>query len=186
MTFTSAIIQTAGVVALLTGCATIRIEPAGQDFRVDQYWGVLAVTVGEPGVSHVAEVTALGLARSPFGWSAGYSHQTWAALGPECRLVISLPSPDVILARNMSSVPGLRWAMANGVAHGTVLNSFHGVSIRHRASCSVRSHVTIPYAPTPTQVIGLSKLDQLVARFRFKQPPRQRVRFCCAIHSQVQ
>jgi hypothetical protein len=84
--------------AMLCGCATIRVESAAQMVRVERYWGVLAVSVDEPSKSHVAEVTSLGLARSPFGWSVGYSHQSWAALQSDCRLVIWVSAPEHLSA----------------------------------------------------------------------------------------
>lgn len=73
---------------VLSGCATVRIESGIDAVRVERYWGVLALRVGEPTGSHVAEVTSLGFAHTAFGWSAGYSHQAWAAMGEECRLVV--------------------------------------------------------------------------------------------------
>lgn len=91
-------------VLLSCGCATLRIEPAGQDVRVERYWGVLAVDVGPSGGSHAAELTALGVARSPLGWSAGFTHQRWAALGPECRLVIWASTPEHLrVARELAN-----------------------------------------------------------------------------------
>lgn len=78
----------------LPGCTTVRIESAAHEVHIERHWGVLAVSLSEPEASHVAEVTGLGLVRSPWGWSAGYTHQTWAALGPQCRLVIWASTPD--------------------------------------------------------------------------------------------
>lgn len=86
------------LISLLCGCATVRVESMGQDVRVERQWGVLAVTVGESNASHVAEMTSLGFARGPFGWSAGYTHQSWAALGPECRLVIWVSAAEHLAA----------------------------------------------------------------------------------------
>jgi hypothetical protein len=82
------------LVALVCGCTTIRVESADDHVRIVRHFGVLAVSVGEPTTSHVAEVTGVGLVRSPWGWSAGYTHQSWAAIGPECRLVIWASTSD--------------------------------------------------------------------------------------------
>ncbi|WP_159693629.1 hypothetical protein [Cognatazoarcus halotolerans] len=93
----------------LGACTTIRIQTADDTVRIERHWGVLAVEFIEPGASHVAEVSALGLLQSPFGWSAGYSHQSWAALGPECRLVLWVTAPEHIeTARRLAdSSPGV-------------------------------------------------------------------------------
>ncbi|MCB1899584.1 MAG: hypothetical protein KDH16_09850 [Rhodocyclaceae bacterium] len=92
----------------LGACTTIRIQTADDTVRIERHWGVLAVEFIEPGASHIAEVSALGLLQSPFGWSAGYSHQSWAALGPECRLVLWVSTPqDFEAARRLAeSSPG--------------------------------------------------------------------------------
>lgn len=82
------------IVASLMACTTVRIESTDRQVRVEHHWGVLAVTVEQPQTSLVAEITGIGLIQSPWGWSAGYTNQSWAALGPECRLVIWINSPD--------------------------------------------------------------------------------------------
>lgn len=86
---------TAGLCALaLVACASVRIESGPDQVRVEQRWGVLAITVDDPAKSYVAKVESLGLLSTPFGWSAGFSRQSWAALGPECRLVIWVSQPE--------------------------------------------------------------------------------------------
>lgn len=82
--------------ALLSGCATVRIETNNELVRIERHWGVLTLEIVEPKKIQVVEVIAFGMIRSPFGWSAGYSHQTWAALGPECRLVLWVSDPEQI------------------------------------------------------------------------------------------
>ena len=69
-------------------CASVRIESASGEVRIEQRWGVLGVFVDGAASSHVAEVRGLGIASTPMGWSAGFTRQSWASLGPECRLVI--------------------------------------------------------------------------------------------------
>mgnify|MGYP003614032666 CR=1 FL=1 len=76
------------LVLTTTACASVRIESASGEVRIEQRWGVLGVVVGGPATSHVAEIKNLGIASTPMGWSAGFTRQTWASLGAECRLVI--------------------------------------------------------------------------------------------------
>ena len=71
-----------------TGCASVRIESASGEVRVEQHWGVLGVTVDGSATSHVAELRSLGITSTPMGWSVGVTRQIWASLGSECRLVI--------------------------------------------------------------------------------------------------
>lgn len=71
-----------------TGCASVHIESALGDVRIEQRWGVLGVVVDGAAPGYVAEVRSLGIASTPMGWSAGITRQSWASLGPECRLVI--------------------------------------------------------------------------------------------------
>lgn len=71
-----------------SGCASVRIESASGEVRIEQRWGVLGVVVDGSAKSHVAELRSLGIASTPMGWSAGITRQSWASLGPECRLVI--------------------------------------------------------------------------------------------------
>lgn len=87
------------VVALvIAGCASVRIESASGQVRVEQHWGVLGVVVEGAATSHVAEIRSLGLAATPMGWSAGFTRQSWAALGPECRLVIWVSEAEHLAA----------------------------------------------------------------------------------------
>ncbi len=86
---------TASLCALaLAACASVRIESGPDQVRVEQRWGVLAISVDSPANAYVAKVESLGLLNTPFGWSAGFSRQSWAALGPECRLVIWVSQPE--------------------------------------------------------------------------------------------
>lgn len=77
-------------IVALVGCTTIRIEstvdPAS--VRMERHWGVLAVDLGGARSPYVADVSSFGLLRSPFGWTAGYARQNWAALDDECRVVV--------------------------------------------------------------------------------------------------
>jgi len=85
----------AGLCALaLAACASVHIESGPDQVRVEQRWGVLAITVADPANAYVARVESLGLLSTPFGWSAGFARQSWAALGPECRLVIWVSQPE--------------------------------------------------------------------------------------------
>lgn len=87
-----------------SGCASVRIESASGEVRIEQRWGVLGVVVGGSAKSHVAEVRSLGIASTPMGWSAGVTRQSWASLGPECRLVIWVDQPKhVATIRSMTS-----------------------------------------------------------------------------------
>lgn len=74
----------------LVGCTTVRIESALDPaaVRVVRHWGVVVVEVPGAMPSYVADVSAVGLARNPFGWTLGYARQGWAALGEDCRLVV--------------------------------------------------------------------------------------------------
>ncbi|WP_284447014.1 hypothetical protein [Fluviibacter phosphoraccumulans] len=75
-------------------CASVRIESASGEVRIEQRWGVLGVFVDGAATSHVAEVRGLGIASTPMGWSAGFTRQNWASLGPDCRLVIWVSQPE--------------------------------------------------------------------------------------------
>ena len=77
------------LVAFITaGCASVRIDSPSGEVRLEHRWGVLSVVVDGPTTSHVAEIQGLGITSTPMGWSAGITRQSWASLGPECRLVI--------------------------------------------------------------------------------------------------
>lgn len=82
---------------LLGGCAQVSIESGPGQARLERHWGVLAISFPDNKASHVVQVRSLGLTQSPLGWSAGYTHQSWASLDQDCRLVIWV-SEDAHLA----------------------------------------------------------------------------------------
>lgn len=91
-----AAITVSGTMLVLFACTTVRIESALDPaaVRVDRHWGVVAVHMPGAMPSYVAEVSSLGFSQTPFGWTAGYARQGWAALGSECRLVVWVATPE--------------------------------------------------------------------------------------------
>lgn len=80
----------------VAGCASVRIESRSGEVLIEQRWGVLGLVLGGSATDYVAEVSGLGVASTPFGWSAGLMRQSWAALGPDCRIVIWADGPEHI------------------------------------------------------------------------------------------
>jgi len=74
--------------AALAGCMTVRIESREADVRVLRHLGWLSIEVPTPDKAVIGSVSGVGLAATPMGWSAGYTRQRWAALGPQCRAVL--------------------------------------------------------------------------------------------------
>lgn len=80
----------------LVGCTTVRIESALDPaaVRVVRHWGVVGVELPDTTPSYVADISSIGFARNPFGWTVGYAKQGWAALGDDCRLVVWVASRE--------------------------------------------------------------------------------------------
>ncbi|MFU2487746.1 hypothetical protein [Thauera sp. WH-1] len=95
-----------GAVLALAACTTVRIESTldPNAVRMERHWGVLAVELPDATSSYVAELRSFGLSRSPFGWTAGYARQSWAALDDECRVVVwVLTREELDAARQLAS-----------------------------------------------------------------------------------
>lgn len=67
---------------------TVHIESAGVPVQVVRYVGLLKVEVAAADSAVVGDLSGVGIVGTPMGWSAGYTRQRWAALGPECRAVL--------------------------------------------------------------------------------------------------
>lgn len=80
-------------VVALVGCMTVHIDAGDADLRVVRHVGVLHVELQSPQRAVVGTLSGIGLAGTPLGWSAGYTRQRWAAIGPQCRAVVWLDGP---------------------------------------------------------------------------------------------
>ena len=101
-----AVLGVSGAILPLVGCTTVRIESTVDPavVRMERHWGVLAVDLPDAASSYVAEVRSFGFSRSPFGWTAGYARQNWAALDDECRVVVwVLTREDLEAVRQLAS-----------------------------------------------------------------------------------
>lgn len=72
------------------GCMTVHLDSGGAPVGVVRHFGVLHVELPRPGAAVVGELSGTGIAATPLGWSAGYTRQRWAAIGPQCRAVVWL------------------------------------------------------------------------------------------------
>jgi hypothetical protein len=77
-------------IAGLTSCMTVNIDSRDAPVQVVRHAGVLRISVASPEQAVVGSVTGVGVAGTPMGWTAGFTRQRWAAIGPECRAVIFL------------------------------------------------------------------------------------------------
>ena len=75
---------------LLAGCVTVHIESADAPVRVVRHVGLLQIELAAPEAAIAGSLSGVGLTATPMGWSAGYTRQRWAALGPACRAVVWL------------------------------------------------------------------------------------------------
>jgi hypothetical protein len=78
--------------ATLQGCATVVIHEGADAVRLHQKFGVVSITLEPRAQPVAAEVKAFGVLAGPAGFTAGYSHQQFAALDGSCRLVLWLRS----------------------------------------------------------------------------------------------
>ena len=78
------------LVAMLSGCMTVRIESGDAGVQVVRHVGVLRIELAAPRHAVAGTLAGVGLAATPMGWSAGYTQQRWASIGPECRVVLWL------------------------------------------------------------------------------------------------
>lgn len=72
----------------LAGCMTVHLHTGQAEPRVLHHLGWLQVEVPQAERAVVGRLQGVGLVSSPMGISAGYTHQRWAALGPQCRAVL--------------------------------------------------------------------------------------------------
>ena len=79
----------------LAGCMTLRIESREGDVRIVRSAGLLHVQLASPQQAIVGSLSGVGLVGAPLGWSLGYTHQRWAAIGPECRAVVWLEDGEL-------------------------------------------------------------------------------------------
>lgn len=92
----------------LAGCMTLHIDSGDADLRIVRHIGVLHVEVQAPERAVVGSLSGLGLAATPLGWSAGYTRQRWAAMGPQCRAVVWMDgTPDSTTREELRHVAGL-------------------------------------------------------------------------------
>ena len=77
----------------LSACMTVHIDAGDADLRVVRHVGLLHVEVKAPERAVVGSLSGIGVAGTPLGWSAGYTRQRWAAIGPQCRAVLWIDGP---------------------------------------------------------------------------------------------
>ena len=82
-------------VAALPGCMTVRIESPAAEVRVLRHVGLLRIELPPHDKALVGALSGFGLAGTPLGWSAGYTRQRWAAMGPQCRAVLWVEQGEV-------------------------------------------------------------------------------------------
>jgi hypothetical protein len=73
---------------LLSGCMTVRIEARDTEVKVVRHVGLLIVDTLRSNKSVVGDIRGVGIVSTPLGWTAGYTRQRWAAIGPQCRAVL--------------------------------------------------------------------------------------------------
>ena len=97
------------VVAALPGCMTVRIESPAAEVRVLRHVGLLRIELPPHDKALVGALSGFGLAGTPLGWSAGYTRQRWAAMGPQCRAVLWVEQGEVDPATRaaLSAVAGV-------------------------------------------------------------------------------
>lgn len=74
--------------ALLTGCMTVQIESDDSQIKILHHIGFLRIELPQPDKAIVGALYGVGIVATPMGWSAGYTRQRWAAIGPQCRAVL--------------------------------------------------------------------------------------------------
>lgn len=88
---------------------TVRIEARDGEVKVLQHLGFLRIEPQSSRKEVVGELRGFGVVSTPMGLAAGYTRQRWAAIGPECRVVLWLgdrPLDDASL-RALVDVAGL-------------------------------------------------------------------------------
>ena len=97
------------IATALSACMTVRIESRDAEVRVVRHFGLLQIDLQSPDKAVVGAVTGVGVAATPFGWSAGFTRQRWAAMGPQCRAVLWVERGEVDAATReaLSSVAGV-------------------------------------------------------------------------------
>ena len=78
----------ASLCALLAGCMTVQIEASDGQVTVLRHMGLLQIEVPQSDRAVVGALQGVGLVSTPMGWTAGYTRQRWAAIGPQCRVVL--------------------------------------------------------------------------------------------------
>lgn len=102
------LISLAFIPATLCACVTVHIESAGVPVHVVRHVGLLKVEVATAQSAVVGDVSGVGIVGTPMGWSAGYTRQRWAAMGPECRAVLwtDAAQPDAAVRGMLSAAAG--------------------------------------------------------------------------------
>jgi hypothetical protein len=75
-------------IAALGGCVSVRIDDPDGGVRIVRGFGVVSIEAPSPRTAVSGMVSGFGLVQAPLGWSAGFTRQRWALMGPECRAVI--------------------------------------------------------------------------------------------------
>ena len=73
---------------------TVHIDAGDARVRTVRHVGYLQIDLASPDQAVVGALSGVGLAATPLGWSAGYTRQRWAAIGPECRAVLWADGAD--------------------------------------------------------------------------------------------
>jgi hypothetical protein len=93
----------------LSACMTVQIESRDAEVRVVRHFGLLQIDLQSPDKALVGAISGVGVAATPFGWSAGFTRQRWAAMGPQCRAVLWVErgAVDATTREALSAVAGV-------------------------------------------------------------------------------
>lgn len=72
------------------GCTVIEISDSKGATRIERTFGFATITIQPNPESVVAKVRSFGVADTPFGFTAGYAAQDFAAVGEDCRVILWL------------------------------------------------------------------------------------------------
>jgi hypothetical protein len=95
---------------LLAGCMTVRIQAGDEPVQVVRHVGLLQVALAAPEQAVVGRLQGLGLVATPMGWSAGYTRQQWAVMGPQCRALLWVSeggAVDAEMRRTLGQLAGV-------------------------------------------------------------------------------
>ena len=94
--------------ALLTGCMTVQIESGDSQIKMLHHVGFLQIELPQSDKAIVGALYGVGIVATPMGWSAGYTRQRWAAIGPQCRAVLWVNGTvDASVRRDLEQVAGV-------------------------------------------------------------------------------